>query len=264
MARPSLERNVKFKRLVIALGLPRPYVRGLLETMWDVAHECGNPVLGCADDVEAAAEWPGDPGVLFVTLSELRWIDEASNGVWQIHDYWHHAPDYVKKRRQREMERRTNGDSLAHSADNGRQRQTTADNGPTPAPAPAPNKGSVKDGAKRKRFTPPTLQDVAAYCRERSNSVDPQAWIDHYTANGWMVGKNKMRDWKAAVRTWERNEYGKSKRPSSTAGATPTEHPWHPDDVRLYSEHARWDDYMDAHEGTPAPWPRFEEWCDEL
>ena len=62
--------------------------------------------------------------------------------------------------------------------------------------------------AKRKRFTPPTLDEVKDYCQERKNGIDAQKFIDYYTANGWLVGKNKMRDWQAAVRTWERNEYG--------------------------------------------------------
>lgn len=63
--------------------------------------------------------------------------------------------------------------------------------------------------AKRKRFSPPTIEEVTAYCNERGNSVDPQRFIDHYESNGWMVGKNKMKDWKAAVRNWERNGYDK-------------------------------------------------------
>ena len=49
---------------------------------------------------------------------------------------------------------------------------------------------------------------VRDYCIERNNSVDPQSFVDFYTAKGWMVGKNKMKDWKAAVRTWERNHTG--------------------------------------------------------
>lgn len=60
---------------------------------------------------------------------------------------------------------------------------------------------------KRKRFVPPTLEEVQAYCQERMNGVDAQRFIDYYTSNGWQVGKNKMKDWKAAVRTWERNGY---------------------------------------------------------
>ena len=73
--------------------------------------------------------------------------------------------------------------------------------------------------SKAKRFTPPTLEEVTAYCIERNNSVDPQHFIDYYTSNGWLVGKNKMKDWKAAVRTWERNGYSSAKpsRPNTKA-----------------------------------------------
>ena len=64
---------------------------------------------------------------------------------------------------------------------------------------------------KSDRFTPPSLEDVQSYCLERNNSVDPQAFIDFYASKGWMVGKNKMKDWKAAVRTWERNRNNSKK-----------------------------------------------------
>lgn len=57
----------------------------------------------------------------------------------------------------------------------------------------------------RKRFTPPTVEDVAAYCRERGNGVDAQRFVDFYTASGWMRGKTPVKDWKACVRTWEQN-----------------------------------------------------------
>lgn len=58
----------------------------------------------------------------------------------------------------------------------------------------------------RGRFTPPALEEVKAYCSERGNRIDPQTFIDFYESKGWMIGKNKMKDWKAAVRTWERKE----------------------------------------------------------
>ena len=57
------------------------------------------------------------------------------------------------------------------------------------------------------RFSPPTIEAVRAYCAERGNSVDAQRFVDYYTANGWRVGRNPMKDWKATVRTWERNGY---------------------------------------------------------
>lgn len=64
-----------------------------------------------------------------------------------------------------------------------------------------------KDKEKyKRRFTKPTLEDVQAYCQERNKGVDAQKWYDYYSANGWKVGKNPMKDWKAAVRTWERGD----------------------------------------------------------
>lgn len=64
----------------------------------------------------------------------------------------------------------------------------------------------------RTRFKPPTLEDVQAYCKERQNNVDAERFIDYYTSNGWKVGKNTMKDWKAAVRNWERST-GKQEKP---------------------------------------------------
>lgn len=58
-------------------------------------------------------------------------------------------------------------------------------------------------GEPHSSFVPPSVDEVIDYCLERNNSVDAQAFIDFYTSKGWMIGKTKMRDWKAAVRTWE-------------------------------------------------------------
>lgn len=62
---------------------------------------------------------------------------------------------------------------------------------------------------KRKRFEKPTLSQITQYCLERNNNVNAEQFYDHYESNGWKVGKNSMKDWKAAVRTWERREYRK-------------------------------------------------------
>ena len=52
-------------------------------------------------------------------------------------------------------------------------------------------------------FTPPTLEEVREYCQDRANGINPESFIDYYTANGWKVGRNPMRDWQAAIRQWE-------------------------------------------------------------
>jgi hypothetical protein len=60
-------------------------------------------------------------------------------------------------------------------------------------------------------FAPPTPQEVSDYCTERKNGIDPQRFLDFYASKGWMIGKNKMRDWKAAVRTWEGKDQGSNR-----------------------------------------------------
>lgn len=68
------------------------------------------------------------------------------------------------------------------------------------------NESSKSPKTQRKTaFKVPTLEEVRMYCEERKNGVDAQHFIDFYTSKGWMIGKNHMKDWKAAVRTWERN-----------------------------------------------------------
>jgi len=65
-----------------------------------------------------------------------------------------------------------------------------------------------KNKIKKKIFKPPTIIEVREYCKERKNTVNVNKWMSHYEANGWMVGKNKMKDWMAAVRTWENSDFG--------------------------------------------------------
>lgn len=59
--------------------------------------------------------------------------------------------------------------------------------------------------SKRKVFVPPTVDEVRAYCTDRKNGIDPQSFVDFYSSKGWVVGKSPMKDWQAAVRTWERS-----------------------------------------------------------
>jgi len=67
--------------------------------------------------------------------------------------------------------------------------------------------------ASTQNFSPPTIEEVTKYCVERGNSIDPEAFHDFYTSNGWKVGKSDMKDWRASVRVWERNDYGHSRAP---------------------------------------------------
>jgi len=66
------------------------------------------------------------------------------------------------------------------------------------------NKNDNKEKNENNTFKPPTANDVRSYCLERNNFVNAETFIDFYESKGWMVGKNKMKDWKACVRTWEK------------------------------------------------------------
>ena len=90
------------------------------------------------------------------------------------------------------------------------------------------NKNNVPDKpATRPRFEKPTLDEVRAYCEERQrtkgtekrNPVDPKRFLAYYESNGWKVGRNPMKDWKAAVRNWERNSYSTAPSPQRGTGA---------------------------------------------
>ena len=78
-----------------------------------------------------------------------------------------------------------------------------------------PQKGHSAKGhsEKEKRFQKPTVEEVAAYCRERGNNIDPQHFIDYYESNGWKVGKTSMKDWQATIRNWERNDRKRKSEP---------------------------------------------------
>ena len=91
-------------------------------------------------------------------------------------------------------------------------------------------------GGKRKqtsarRFVKPTVEDVRAYCEERGNGIDAQSFVDFYESKGWVVGKSPMKDWKAAVRTWEqRDDFRMARQPSR---------PQKPTQADIYAENER-------------------------
>ena len=84
-------------------------------------------------------------------------------------------------------------------------------------PGPIREKNRVEEKREEKSTTSvsakaatvrPTLEQVSAYCAERGAGVNSEKWFAHYESNGWRVGRNPMKDWKAAVRTWEHSDYG--------------------------------------------------------
>jgi len=101
----------------------------------------------------------------------------------------------ARKRKRKQREKRASDDSV-----NGSHANVTAY-----------TSSSSSSSSSNKKFVEPELSEVAAYCQERSNSIDAEHFVDHYTARGWILGNGrKMKDWKAAVRTWEKNNFNRS------------------------------------------------------
>ena len=103
-----------------------------------------------------------------------------------------------------QQEKRLVTDGMTNGLPNGNQRfpqispdQVSKDNIEADKPAP-----------KRNKFTPPTVEQVTAYCKERKNGIDAERFISYYEARGWKLGNTPMKSWQAAVRTWEKNKKG--------------------------------------------------------
>ena len=90
---------------------------------------------------------------------------------------------------------------------------------------------------KSKRFVPPTIEEVRAYCQERNNTVDPETFINFYESKGWFVGKTKMKDWKASVRTWESKRKSESK--SSFSQEKGYQNASNPDFLKMLEEESK-------------------------
>lgn len=123
--------------------------------------------------------------------------------------------------------------------DDGELRKSTVSHGESPSESesnPNPNTNPNPEvGAGR--FTPPTVEEVFLYCVERKNTVDPQRFVDFYTSKGWMVGKTKMKDWKAAVRNWEKSE--EKDNPLNRGCAKSLKAPAYQEDMAQYAQALR-------------------------
>lgn len=164
MPRPTLFTHPKFRRLCYELKMPEPYVLGHLEYLWAVGYESGSDSIGDSLDVELAARWQGERGVFTQALLASGFLDEAEEGLLSIHDLHDHAPEYVRRRFDREHARRLAGKTLRdlrveagrlgaaamrasgggqmagkREASGGHVRTREGANDSTPAPAPAPS-----------------------------------------------------------------------------------------------------------------------------
>jgi hypothetical protein len=204
---------VKFKTLAMRLKLPQWQAVGLLESLWLFAqHNARDGVLSryTAEEFAAWIEWGSDPNELMEALIATRWIDRDGDEL-VIHDWNQHQPNWLKGVTAHRTPSRQ--PSTAPSRQPSSQPGTAPSSQPSAEPAPLPPNLTQPNLTKPKRnirtqFSKPAIAEVAAYCRERNNRVDPETFMDYYESNGWRIGgKAPMRDWKATVRRWEKTTH---------------------------------------------------------
>lgn len=199
-------------------------------------------------DVEDIIEWNGEPGAFVHAAVDVGFLDVIDQG-FKIHDWEVHQPwlkgakdrsEQARKAVQTRWDKEKNLKSDTHDTDSiqteyeqntsSNTNSNTDRNTPSPSPIPKtkkdnpllskescpPQKESAASGMRRAplKFTKPTVSQVQEYCTKRRNTVNPQQFIDHYESKGWLIGKAPMKDWQAAVRTWEHNGIQNSKQPS--------------------------------------------------
>lgn len=197
---------------------------------------CSLSARGCWIEILGAMHQNGQTGVLAGTAEQLSRVCRCTppevvqafselrlNGVAEISE---HDGVYtiVCRRMRRESKERAQAEerqkryqTAKRLAVNGNKNGVTTENkrkingGETETETEYNNKINNNTGAQEKRFVVPSPEQIAEYCRERKNGIDAVRFFDYYQSKGWMIGKNRMKDWRAAVRTWERN--GKASEP---------------------------------------------------
>lgn len=212
--------KIKFKRTKRAFGLPLWQAVGLIESVWMAAYQnapAGDIGKMSNEDIAAAIEWEGSPDELIAQLVKDGWIDEDEEFRLIVHDWSDHVAQFLKGAFAK------HGKLFADQAAKQRAKQPAKQNVEQPAKdvlstlPPIQFNSSQSDPSQEPpkapfgRFTKPTLEEVTAYCLERQNTVEPQGFLDFYDSKGWMIGKSPMKDWRAAVRTWEKNGHGPKK-----------------------------------------------------
>lgn len=210
----TLKDHPKTHDLVARLGISRAEAIGHLHLLWwwCISYATDGILTGFNDaQIARAGEWTGDAKAFVEALVSAGFLDRG-DGVLTVHDWLDFCGNVVERRLDRLGGKRERVAAISRRMESERtplesERAPTQPNPTQPTytsvhPQPA---AALKKGHDC-RFVKPTLDEVKAYCLERGGCVDPSRWYDYYEANGWRVGRNPMKDWRAAVRHWESRE----------------------------------------------------------
>ena len=203
--------HIKTKKLRKRLGLEGVFA---LQVLWAYAaqHEHDGAKVYTAEDISIAVDWQDES--IAESLADIGFLDRVEGGYilheWEVHNGYAASASKRTEAARIAANKRWEGRSMKTRNAKACEPQCDSNanacdvqcdsNAPSPSPSPSP---SPKESGGEKRFSPPSLEEVTSYCLERGNNVDPVRWHSFYAGKGWMVGKNKMVDWKQAVITWE-------------------------------------------------------------
>lgn len=213
----GLIRHRKLIELAKDLKIKPVHALGHLTTLWCAALEQAQDgdLSSWSDEFIAySAHYDEDPINFVKLLQKNGWLDDRI-----LHDWLDYAGRYLMNRYGKSEKHVLENIWKKHDKLYGYQKpnQKPTDSQPIPNQKPTTDKirldkirldNKTDIRGKSCRFTPPTLSELEDYCQERKNGIDPQKFLDFYESKGWLIGKNKMKDWKAAVRTWERSNSG--------------------------------------------------------
>jgi len=203
--------NMKTRKLIRELGDHGAICMVRLWSYVALHHPKGHMNGMTLDDLEDAAGWTGMRGAFASYATRMRWVDAADDGHLSVHDWEVHQGWVYHSEKRSEAARigaNSKWEKIRKQGLNAARIQggNAGSNAPSPSPSPSPEDQSlIVPRAKPARFTVPTIEEVGVYCKARRNSVNPERFHAHYTANGWKVGKVPMKNWKAAIVTWEKN-----------------------------------------------------------
>jgi hypothetical protein len=186
------------------LNIKLPEAIGHLHLLWwwCVDYAPTGQIKASDAAIARAAVWSGDAKVFVEALIKVRFLDRL-DGVLAVHDWLDFCGDLIKKRIEyKEVKDKRIGnirDSLRILGDSQRKSENRE---PTKPNQTKPNQTNPDN------IIPPPLELLKKYIQENGLCVDADKWFDFYDSKGWMIGKNKMKNWKAAVRTWDKNPDG--------------------------------------------------------
>lgn len=222
--------KLKFDVLKKLLGLPKYQIMGILEGLWYMtATNAPDGAIGKYSNLEIAAwlEWAGDENHLIESLIKARFLDRSSTHRIVVHDWEDHCPLHVKANLSKHKKDFAQADveespreapiGISQGCSQGTLLDP-AEEGPSYSNQTKPNlfkPNQERESAHKPptkvngthRFVKPTIPEIREYCASIPGcTVDPAKFWNHYESVDWMVGRNRMKDWRAAVRGWNLRE----------------------------------------------------------